>query len=62
LREQYPRESKEQLAARLAKLVKEDEALGLELAHTLVREVERELYDEYAREGRSIPESLRKPS
>jgi hypothetical protein len=62
LREQYPGESKKELAKRLAELVREDEALGLELAAYLVRNVENEMYDEYARDVRSIPEHLRKPS
>jgi hypothetical protein len=62
LREQYPAESKKELAKRLAELVREDEALGLELAAYLVRNVGNEMYDEYARDVRSIPEHLRKPS
>jgi hypothetical protein len=62
LREQYPGESKKELAERLGELVREDEALRLELAAYLVRNVENEMYDEYARDARSIPEYLRKPS
>ena len=62
LREQHPGESKKELAKRLAELVREDEVLGLELAAYLVRNVENEMYDEYARDVRSIPEHLRKPS
>jgi len=62
LRQQHPRDSKKKLAERFTTLLKEDEALRDDVVRTVFNDVCDELYDECAREGRSIPVGLRKPS
>jgi hypothetical protein len=62
LRKQHPHESGKKLAARLKKLMHENEAVREVVIADAVKGVLDELYDEAAREGRSIPASLRKPS
>jgi hypothetical protein len=62
LRHQHPRDSRKRLAQRFTKLLKEDEALREDVVNTVFNDVCDELYDEYAREGRSIRAGLRKPS
>lgn len=62
LRHLHPDKSAKQLTGRLAGLAREDKALANDIALLTVRGVLNELYDEAAREGRAIPESLRRPS
>ena len=62
LRKQYPRDSKAQRFERWRKLVMSDEDLKEAMIEDAARMMEDELYDEAAREGRSIPPGLRRPS
>ncbi len=62
LRRRHPTESDEELFERFHKLVQSDENLKDEVSKAYFEKVCNELYDEAAREGRSIPEGLRKPS
>ena len=62
LRRQYPRENREKLKARLMKLMENDSDLLHEVAESCVRDLQDEQYDKAAREGRFIPEHLKRPS
>jgi hypothetical protein len=62
LRRQYPTETVEELFERFNKLVQSDENLKDAVLKEQFEMLCDELYDEAAREGRSIPNVLRKPS
>jgi hypothetical protein len=62
LRRRHPTESAEELFERFHKLMKKDESLCEAVLREEFEMLCDELYDKFAREGRPIPEALRKPS
>jgi hypothetical protein len=62
LRDQFPTETPEELFERFHKLVNSDESLKEAVLKDSFGMICDRLYDEAAREGRSIPDVLRKAS
>jgi hypothetical protein len=62
LRRRYPDETEEQTTKRLYEMATKDDALLTAMAEVIAGGLLDEQYDEAAREGREIPESLKRPS